>query len=104
MLRPIAREEIGLMAPTADGTAPRHDGESFGEWIARRRRQLGLSQRDLADRMCAASGRSTVTRHELSRYERGIRRPRRQALEMLAACLDVPLEELQRTSAERLRR
>ncbi|GAA0731485.1 helix-turn-helix transcriptional regulator [Dactylosporangium roseum] len=85
------------MASIADNTVPRHaDGESFAHLIARRRRQLGLSQRDLADRVCAALGRTTVTRHELSRYERDVRRPRRSALEALAASLDVPLLELQR--------
>ena len=36
-------------------------GESFGELVARRRWELGLSQRDLADSLCAASGNPTVT-------------------------------------------
>ncbi|UWP81578.1 hypothetical protein [Dactylosporangium fulvum] len=69
-----------------------------------RRPAPAAPEADLADRMCAALGRSTVTRHELSRYERGVRRPRRRALEVLAVCLDVPLQDLQRTSAERLQR
>jgi transcriptional regulator with XRE-family HTH domain len=92
------------MTPSADDTTPRRDGESFGEWIARLRRQLGLSQSDLADKLCAAYGRPTITRHELSRYERGLRLPGRRALEAFAACLDVPLQALQQASAGRLRR
>jgi len=92
------------MAPSADDIVKRLDTPSFGQLIARRRRQLGLSQRDLADLLCAASGRPTVTRHELSRYERGIRLPRRRALEALASCLDVPLRELEQANADRHRR
>ncbi len=45
----------------------------LGRLIAQRRRDLGMSQRELAERLCAETGRPTVTRHELSRYERGIR-------------------------------
>lgn len=85
-----------MASPNDDAVLGHIDGESFGQMIARRRRQLGLSQRDLADQVCAVSGRTTVTRHELSRYERDVRLPRRSALEVLAVCLDIPLSELQR--------
>ncbi|WP_203935950.1 helix-turn-helix domain-containing protein [Planosporangium mesophilum] len=62
---------------------------SFGELVARRRRDLGLSQNQLADRICALSGRSTLTRHEVSRYERGVRLPGQTFLVAYAAALDL---------------
>jgi transcriptional regulator with XRE-family HTH domain len=90
------------VAPPADDD-PRPRSGSFGPWLANRRRELGLTQQDLADRLCAASGRATVTRHDLSRYERGIRLPSSHTLTLLAVCLDLPLPVVQRASAERLR-
>jgi transcriptional regulator with XRE-family HTH domain len=63
---------------------------SFGELVAQRRRDLGLSQRQLADRICAESGRPTVTRTEVSRYEREVRLPTRASLLPLAAALELP--------------
>ena len=78
-------------------------GDSFGRLVAARRRQLGLSQQDLADRLCEASGRPTLTRHEVSRYERGVRVPRGWPLEAMATCLDLPLASLRHAIAERQR-
>jgi len=75
-------------------------GESFGELIARRRWELGLSQRDLADSLCTASGNPTVTRHEVSRYERGVRLPRGRVLAAMAVCLDLPLAVLRERVAD----
>lgn len=60
----------------------------LGEVIARRREELGLSQDDLARRLCAVSGASTFTRNEVSRYERGVRSPRGRTLEWLAEALE----------------
>ncbi|WP_433612610.1 helix-turn-helix domain-containing protein [Dactylosporangium sp. CA-139114] len=65
--------------------------DDFGALVAHRRRRLGMSQRDLADRVCVVSGRPTFTRHELSRYERGVRLPGRTMIAVLAAVLDVPV-------------
>jgi transcriptional regulator with XRE-family HTH domain len=66
----------------------------LGRLIAQRRRDLGMSQRQLAERLCAETGRPTITRHELSRYERGIRLPNPTSLVMLAAVLDLPITNL----------
>ncbi|GGM40080.1 helix-turn-helix domain-containing protein [Dactylosporangium sucinum] len=66
----------------------------FGVLVASRRRTLGLSQRDLADRVCSVSGRATITRHELSRYEREVRLPGGPMMAVLAEVLDVPLAVL----------
>ena len=77
----------------------------FGGLIARRRRQLGLTQRDLANDLCAESGRPTFTRHEISRYERGVRLPTAPLLVVLAASLDLPVAMLrQAAAADRERR
>jgi hypothetical protein len=53
----------------------------------------------LAARLCAASGLATVTRHEVSRWEREERIPRGYWLAWLALVLDLPLERLERAAA-----
>ncbi|MFG2814675.1 helix-turn-helix domain-containing protein [Streptomyces sp. NPDC048410] len=65
----------------------------FGSYLAGLRKRARLSQRDLATRLCAASGITTLTRHEVSRWERGGRIPDAW-LPSLAQVLDVPLDEL----------
>lgn len=76
-----------------------HGGEVFvGALIARRRRELGRSQLWLADRLCAVSGRATVTRTEVSRYERGARIPGAWTLRSLALALNLPLGTLERAA------
>lgn len=76
------------------GTASR-----FGQLIAHRRHQLGLTQRDLADHLCAKSGRPTFTRHEISRYERGVRLPTAPLLAAFADSLDLPVAVLRQAAA-----
>jgi transcriptional regulator with XRE-family HTH domain len=79
--------------------------ETIGELIARVRGEVGISQLRLAARLCAAAGASTVTRHEVSRWERGERIPSRYWLAWLAAALDQPLDEcLRAAEASRRRR
>ena len=63
----------------------------FGGLIADRRRELGLTQGELADDLCARSGRPTFTRHEISRYERGVRVPAAPLVAVLADLLDLPV-------------
>jgi transcriptional regulator with XRE-family HTH domain len=67
---------------------------TLGALVADRRRALGLSQRDLANRICLVSGRTTITRHELSRYERGLRLPGGAMVAALAESLGVPVAVL----------
>jgi transcriptional regulator with XRE-family HTH domain len=94
-----------MASPVSQAPPRRAGGESFGQLIARRRWELGLSQRELADRRCAVAGRATLTRHELSRYERGVRLPRGWVLAAMAVCLDVPLVVLlERVAEQRERR
>jgi transcriptional regulator with XRE-family HTH domain len=67
---------------------------TLGALVADRRRALGPSQRELADRICLVSGRTTITRHELSRYERGLRLPGGAMVAVLAESLGVPVAVL----------
>jgi transcriptional regulator with XRE-family HTH domain len=79
-------------------------GETLGALIARVRAEAGLTQLRLAARLCAASGVATVTRHEVSRWEREERIPRGYWLAWLALVLDLPLEQLERAAAGTRRR
>jgi transcriptional regulator with XRE-family HTH domain len=65
-----------------------------GTLIARRRRELGMSQTDLADDLNRAAGQATLTRHEISRWERGQVSPGRHWLPHLAEVLEIPLRQL----------
>jgi transcriptional regulator with XRE-family HTH domain len=69
--------------------------ERIGHLLARLRKGKGWSQLQLADKLCQVSGRVTLTRHEVSRWERGERVPGRFWLEALAMALETPLEELE---------
>lgn len=74
--------------------------ETLGTLMARVRAEQGISQLRLAERLCAASGQATLTRHEISRWEREERIPTSYWLRWLAAVLEVPLPELERAAAE----
>ncbi|GAA2391582.1 hypothetical protein Cme02nite_13290 [Catellatospora methionotrophica] len=63
---------------------------TLGRLIADTRRRRGYSQTRLAALLCAAAGVTTVTRHEVSRWERGDRLPGAQWLAWLALVLDLP--------------
>jgi transcriptional regulator with XRE-family HTH domain len=73
--------------------------ESIGALLARVRVEHGISQLRLAERLCAASGLSTVTRSEVSRWEREERIPSGFWLGWLALVLDLPLRRLERATA-----
>ncbi|MFH8791270.1 helix-turn-helix domain-containing protein [Streptomyces sp. NPDC017941] len=70
----------------------------FGAHLASLRRGAGLSQRNLALRLCAVAGITTLTRNEVSRWERGERIPDAW-LPPLAQVLGVPLHELEQAAA-----
>lgn len=58
-----------------------------------------MSQGRLAELLCDLSGRPTVTRSEISRYERGVRTPSTYWKRWLAVALNVPVTHLERTAA-----
>ena len=70
----------------------------FGAYLARLREDADLSQRKLAEHLCRTSGTTSVTRNEVSRWERGDRLPDTW-LPSLAAAFAVPLEDLERAAA-----
>lgn len=77
------------------------DGERrrrFGTHLAQLRRARGMSQRQLAESLGTVSGVPSVTRHEVSRWERGGRIPA-SWLPLLAREFGVPQRELERAAA-----
>ncbi|MFI8349285.1 helix-turn-helix domain-containing protein [Streptomyces sp. NPDC085596] len=70
----------------------------FGAYLARLRRHSGRSQPQLAAALCVASGTQSITRNEVSRWERGARVPDTW-LPFLAAVFGVPLWELEQAAA-----
>lgn len=70
----------------------------FGAYIARWRREVRLSQRQLAERLCTLSGVPTLTRSEVSRWERGERIPAGW-LPLLAQGLSTALPDLERAAS-----
>jgi transcriptional regulator with XRE-family HTH domain len=69
--------------------------ERIGSLLVRLRLARGLSQLRVAERLCDASGMPTVSRHEVSRWEREDRVPGSFWLGWLAVVLDAPLEQLE---------
>jgi transcriptional regulator with XRE-family HTH domain len=73
--------------------------ETIGTLIARVRGEQGISQLRLAERMCASAGLPTLTRHEISRWEREARIPSAFWLPWLAVALGLPREQVERAIA-----
>ena len=69
--------------------------ETVGALIARARTERGVTQLKLAEWLCAAAGVATVTRHEVSRWEREERLPSGFWLGWLALVLDLPVDQLE---------
>ncbi|SKA11958.1 DNA-binding transcriptional regulator, XRE-family HTH domain [Marinactinospora thermotolerans DSM 45154] len=72
--------------------------ETFGAMICRARKERGWSQSRLAEELAQVSGRSTVTRQEVYRWEKGRRVPRFW-LPHIATALDIPRDRLERAIA-----
>ncbi|WP_018353506.1 helix-turn-helix domain-containing protein [Longispora albida] len=77
--------------------------EAFGVLLLRYRLALGWSQRRLATRLCEAAGTATLSRHEVSRWERGQRVPGPFWLGWLADVLSVPEPQLAAAAARAAR-
>lgn len=71
--------------------------QRFGAYLAQLRRRT-KSQRQLALTLCDSAGITSITRNEVSRWERGERIPDLW-LPFLAAALGAPLHELERAAA-----
>ncbi|HUQ60290.1 helix-turn-helix transcriptional regulator [Lentzea sp.] len=66
--------------------------------IPRARREQGLTQRELADLLCEISQNDSVTREEVSRWERGKRIPGPYWRAWISAALRVPHAEVDRAA------
>jgi transcriptional regulator with XRE-family HTH domain len=71
----------------------------LGPLLARCRLDRGWSQQRAASELCAAAGVPTLSRHEISRWERQRRVPGGFWLGWLAVVLDVPLVVLAEAAA-----
>jgi transcriptional regulator with XRE-family HTH domain len=80
-----------LVPPRLHESSP----ERIGPLLKRLRLARGLSQPRLAEHLCDASSMPTVTRHEVSRWEREERLPASFWLRWLAVVLDAPLQQLE---------
>ncbi|MFC4019496.1 multiprotein-bridging factor 1 family protein [Micromonospora sp. GCM10011542] len=78
--------------------APSHP-QSLGALLAQHRLALGWSQQRTAAELCVASGVPTLSRHEVSRWERQRRVPGGFWLGWLSVVLDVPLVVLAEAAA-----
>lgn len=86
------------MSPDQVGR-PADDGSAIGPLLSRLRLERGWSQLRVAEHLCAAAGVPTVTRHEVSRWERGERVPGEFWLGWLALVLDAPVGQLSAAAA-----
>jgi transcriptional regulator with XRE-family HTH domain len=71
-----------------------YEQDTIGPLLARLRQARGYSQLNLAQLLCAASGHPTISRHEVSRWEREERIPSEFWLRPLAQVLAVPIDAL----------
>lgn len=78
--------------------------EPIGALLAHARLNRGWSQLRLAGVLCGISGTTTITRHEVSRWEREERVPSGYWLGWLAVALDLPIGRLERAAATSRRR
>ncbi|MER5973663.1 helix-turn-helix transcriptional regulator [Streptomyces sp. NPDC002055] len=79
--------------------------DPFAELLLRLRKEAGRTQDQHAEAINAASGRATVTRREVSRYEKFENVPTNHTLAHIATACGVPVEELLREAkAARARR
>ncbi|NED96710.1 hypothetical protein G1H11_15475 [Phytoactinopolyspora alkaliphila] len=72
------------------------EAQTIGQIIRRTRLELGMSQYVLADRLAAVSGKPTMGRDRVARWERGSQVPRNEWRQWLSAVLDVPTDRLDR--------
>ncbi|ASW56054.1 helix-turn-helix transcriptional regulator [Plantactinospora sp. KBS50] len=100
MSAPSHRPSTAPRRPAGQPPADRAAGPpTLGPLLVALRTARGWSQLGLAERLCAAAGLPTITRHEVSRWERERRIPADFWLGWLAAVLAIPAEELAAAAA-----
>jgi transcriptional regulator with XRE-family HTH domain len=73
--------------------------DPFAELLLRLRRDAGRTQEEQAAAINTVSGRGTMTRREINRYEHGENIPTNHTLAHIAVACGVPPEQLQREAA-----
>src|SRR4051794_40956663 len=73
--------------------------EAIGPLLARLRRERGWSQVRFAVLLASVADAGTVTRHEVSRWERGVRVPSRYWRSWIAKVTDVPMGTVEEAAA-----
>ncbi|GGZ95030.1 helix-turn-helix domain-containing protein [Streptomyces echinoruber] len=73
--------------------------DEFAELLLRLRKRTGRTQEQQADAINAVSGRETMTRREINRYEHGENIPTNHTLAHIAVACGLPPEHLQREAA-----
>lgn len=92
---------IGFRPPTEVTLMP----DPFADLLLRLRQDSGRTQEEQAEAINAVSGRDTLTRREISRYENFENIPTNHTIGHIAAACGVPFEELQREAkAARVRK
>ena len=92
------------MVPAKSTRGERVLFHSMCELLAERRTEKGWSQDDLAAKLHAMSGNDSVTREEVSRWERGKRIPGPYWRNWLSRVLDTSCDELELAAAVSRRR
>ncbi|GIJ25357.1 hypothetical protein Vqi01_05190 [Micromonospora qiuiae] len=82
------------MPPSPPNSPPLPEEQSFGALLSRFRLARGWSQSQLAAELCAAAGVPTLSRHEISRWERQRRVPGPFWRSWLTQILAVPTDLL----------
>ncbi|MFD5828447.1 helix-turn-helix transcriptional regulator [Lentzea sp. NPDC060358] len=82
------------MLKAAPGAREHQDVPPITALIPRARREQGLTQRALADLLCEISQNDSITREEVSRWERGKRIPGPYWRAWISAALHVPHAEV----------
>jgi len=72
--------------------------EPIGDVIRQARREMGLSQQQLAEQVNRLANHDTVTGHEVGRWETHQRIPRPYWRQWLGAALSVPIDQLNRAA------
>ncbi len=88
-----------FVVPAKSRRGERTSFDSMCELLAERRTARGWSQDDLAARLHAMSGNDSVTREEISRWERGKRIPGPYWRSWLSRVLETPCAELELAAA-----
>jgi transcriptional regulator with XRE-family HTH domain len=100
ILSEVTEAISGAPAVVPIGIGRSAPAEPLGPLLIRSRRRLGISQGRLAALLCASAGLPTLSRHEVSRWEREERIPTRFWRPWLALVLGVSVDAIEAGAME----